>query len=127
MEILITESNISEALIIKALKATQCRQEKQIDWKHFTSYKAFSKNKKRSGISIPVRLSAYFLKKNISLVIFYYFRNFNISLSLLREILSNMRVAIACLQGCDVINFEINLIFLFKAFFLHNQTDNTKG
>ena len=33
------------------------------------------------------------------------------------EILDNMFIAIACFPGCDVINFEINLIFLTKAFF----------
>ena len=28
-----------------------------------------------------------------------------------------MCIAIVCLPGCDVINFEINLIFLIKQFF----------
>ena len=31
----------------------------------FTSYKAFSKNKRRSGISLPISFSAWLLKKNI--------------------------------------------------------------
>ena len=35
----------------------------------FNSYKAFSKNKKRSGTSLPASFSALFLKKNIFLVI----------------------------------------------------------
>ena len=39
----------------------------------FTSYKAFLKNKKRSGTSLPATLSAWLLKKYISLVILYYF------------------------------------------------------
>ena len=37
----------------------------------FTSYKAFSKNKKRSGTSLPASFSAWFLKKNIFIIIFY--------------------------------------------------------
>ena len=41
-----------------------------------TSYKAFIKNK-RSGISLSVSISALFLKKNISLVIFYYLAKFH--------------------------------------------------
>ena len=41
----------------------------------FTSYKAFLKNKKRSGTSLPTSFSAWFFKKNIS-VIFYYLTKF---------------------------------------------------
>ena len=37
----------------------------------FTSYKASSNNKKRSGTNQPASFSAWFLKKNISLVIFF--------------------------------------------------------
>ena len=37
----------------------------------FTFYKAFLKEKRRSGTSLPVSFSALFLKKNISLVICY--------------------------------------------------------
>ena len=37
----------------------------------FPLYQAFLKNKKRSGTSLPVSFSASFLKKNISLVIFF--------------------------------------------------------
>ena len=38
----------------------------------FTSYKAFLKNQKKSGTSFPVSFSAWFLKKNMSHVIFYF-------------------------------------------------------
>ena len=38
----------------------------------FTSYKAFSKNKKRSGTNLPVSFSAQFLKKNISQEVVFY-------------------------------------------------------
>ena len=37
----------------------------------FTSNKAFKKNKKRSGTSLPALFSTWFLKKSISFVIFY--------------------------------------------------------
>ena len=42
----------------------------------FTWYKAFLINK-RSGTSLPVWFSAWFLKKNISLVMFYYLAKFH--------------------------------------------------
>ena len=38
--------------------------------------------------------------------------NFNVWLPLLCEILGNMCIVIVCLKGCDIKNFEINLIFL---------------
>ena len=38
-------------------------------------------------------------------------------LSLLLEILGNVCIALDWFPGCDVINFEINLIFLIKPFF----------
>ena len=41
---------------------------------------------------------------------------------LLCEILGNMCIAIASEPGCDVINFEINLIFLIKPFFQKAKT-----
>ena len=42
----------------------------------FTSYIAYSKNKKRSGTSLSALFSAWFLKKNISVVIFYHLADF---------------------------------------------------
>ena len=38
----------------------------------FTSYKAFLKNNQRSGTILPASFSVWYLKKNISVVIFYY-------------------------------------------------------
>ena len=43
----------------------------------FTSYKAVLKHRKKSGTSLPVSFPACFLKKNISLVIFYYMTKFH--------------------------------------------------
>ena len=37
-----------------------------------------------------------------------------------------MCIAIAYKTGCDVINFDVNLIFLIKPFFLHDQKVMTK-
>ena len=42
--------------------------------------------------------------------------NYIIWFLLLLEILTKMCISIACSPGCDVINFEINLIFLIKPF-----------
>ena len=42
--------------------------------------------------------------------------NFIVRWPLLLEILGNKRITIACLPGCVVIKFEINLIFLIKLF-----------
>ena len=42
----------------------------------FTSYMAFSKNKKRSCTSLSASFSAWFLKKNTFVVIFYYLTKF---------------------------------------------------
>ena len=37
-----------------------------------------------------------------------------------------MCIAIVCEPGCDVMNFEVNLKFLIKPFFLHDQKGMTK-
>ena len=52
--------------------------------------------------------------------------NFIVCLPLLCEILGNMSIGIVCKLGCVVINFEVNLIFLIKLFFLHDQNIVTK-
>ena len=52
--------------------------------------------------------------------------NFIIWLPLLIEILTNMCIAIFYDPDCDVMDFEINIIFLIKLFFLHDQKFMTK-
>ena len=37
-----------------------------------------------------------------------------------------MCIAIVCYPGCDVMDCEINLIFLIEPFFLHDQKVMTK-
>ena len=63
--------------------------------------------------------SAYFVY-DFSRIMFHMLYSINspnsiVWLPLLLEILGYMCIAIVCLQGCDVINFENNLIFLIKA------------
>ena len=53
-------------------------------------------------------------------------RNFVVWLPLLLEILDNMFIAIVCFPGCDVKNFEINVIFLIKPFFSMNKKSKQK-
>ena len=52
--------------------------------------------------------------------------NFIVPFPLLRDMLGNMRIMIVCQPVCDLINFEINLIFLIKPFFLYDQKVKTK-
>ena len=52
--------------------------------------------------------------------------NFIVWLSLLCEILGNMCIGIVCKPGCDVMDFEVSLIFQIKLFFLHDQNDVRK-
>ena len=51
----------------------------------------------------------------------YYWSNFIVWLPLVLDILGNMCIAIVCFPGCDLINFEINLIFLIKQFFYRTK------
>ena len=47
-------------------------------------------------------------------------------MALLLEILRNMCIAIVYFPGCDVIIFEIKLIFLIKPFFYINKKSRQK-
>ena len=40
--------------------------------------------------------------------------------------MENMWVVVICFPGCDVINLEINLIFLIKPFFFMNKISRQK-
>ena len=94
----------------------------------FTLCKAFLRNKKRSGTSLPASFSAWnFLHSKIFMLLYSInWPNFIVWLPLLCEILGNMCIVVACEPDCDVINFEINLIFLIKPFFLHGKKVKTK-
>ena len=52
--------------------------------------------------------------------------NFIVRLPLLLEILGNMWIAIVYFPGCDVMNFEINFIFLSKSFFYLTKNSRQK-
>ena len=84
----------------------------------FTSYKAFQKNKKR--------FLHNFWTKIFLLLYSVTWPNFIVSLPLLRDILGNMSNVIVCKSNCEIINFEINLVFLIKSFFLDGQKVKTK-
>ena len=90
------------------------------------SYKAFSKNKKRFWNSFHASFSAWFLKKNISHVIFYKLTSFHCLITLLLEILGNTCAVIVSFPDCDVINFEINPSLLIKSFFHLTKKVRTK-
>ena len=67
------------------------------------------------------------MMKNIFHVVFYELTKFHcLRLPSLCVILGNMFIVIVCKPGCDVINFEINLIFLLKSFFprFHGNKQN---
>ena len=76
---------------------------------------------KRSGTRLPTSFSAWFLKKIISFVVFYELTKFQFIVAFSSKILGGMYIS-----DCDAINFEINVIFLIKPFFLHDQKVKTK-
>ena len=83
----------------------------------FISFKAFSKNKKRSGTSLPLLFAALFLKEaHISRYILLP-DHFIIWLVLLLEMFVNMCIVILCFPYCEVINLEINFLIFIKPFF----------
>ena len=82
----------------------------------FTSHKAFLKNKKRSGTSLPASFSAWLFKKNIYLVIFYSLIKFDCLVAFTSWEIGKY-VHCNCLPSCEILIFEINLVFLIKPFF----------
>ena len=92
----------------------------------FILYKTFVKNKKRSGTSFPASFSSWVLRKNVSLVIFYFLNKFHWMVAFT---LGDIRQYVYCnclLTRFDAIHFEINLIFLIKSFFQYDQKSKTK-
>ena len=72
----------------------------------------FDFSEKRLGIVAPLYIVYYFSKKIFLKLYSVNWPNFIVWLPLILEILGNMCIAIVCFPTCDVINFEINLIFL---------------
>ena len=71
----------------------------------------FLKNKKRSGTSLEGKYYSCYIN----------WPNYIVWLPLLSDILGKMCVAIACKPGCDVMNFEVKLIFVIKPFILRDE------
>ena len=69
------------------------------------------------GIVFPPHFVCDFLRKMFLMLYSINISNFLVWLPLLIEILGNMCIEIACFPYGDVINFEINLIFLIMPFF----------
>ena len=86
------------------------------------------KKKKKGGLEL-FSLSHFlhdFWRKTFILLCFINCPNFIAWLPFLCEILGNTCIAIVYEPGPDVINFEINLIFLIKPIFLNDQKVKTK-
>ena len=72
---------------------------------------------KGMGIVSPPNFVYDFPKEIFLMLYFINWPIFIVWLPLHIEILGNMCIAIVCFPGCDIMNFEINLIFLMKPFF----------
>ena len=90
----------------------------------FTLFEAFLKYKKRSGTSHSAHI--IFEEKYFWCYVISIDQISSSGLPLLCEILGKMCVRIVCKPDCDVMNFEVNLIFLIKLFLLHDQNVVTK-
>ena len=78
------------------------------------------------GIVSPAHFVYDFSTKMFLMLYSINWPNFIAWLPLLLEILGNMCIAIVYYPGCDVMDFEVNLIFLIEQFFLHAQKAMTK-
>ena len=73
----------------------------------FTSYTAFSKNKRMFTTSLFALLSAEFFRKNISHVIFYQLSKYHSLIGFTLEILGNMCMVVIYFPVYDVIIYLI--------------------
>ena len=73
-------------------------------------------SEKGLGIVFTQRFVYDFSRKMFLILYSINWPNFIVWLPLLRDILGNICIAIVCFPDCDVISFEINLIFLIKPF-----------
>ena len=78
------------------------------------------------GIVSPAHFVYNFLTKMFLMLYSINWSNFIVWLPLLLEKLGNTCIKIFCSPGCDVMDFEINFIFLIEPFFLHDQKAMTK-
>ena len=80
-------------------------------------YNHFCIFKKASGNSCSTTFCVWLFKKNVFHAIFYELTKFHCLIAFHLSGIANMRIAIVCFPGCDVINFQINSIVLIKLFF----------
>ena len=92
----------------------------------FYSYKAFLKSKTKSGTSLSVSFCARFLKKIISLVIFYWLTKFHCLVAFASWDFGHYMNCNCLLTRLWLHNFEVNLVFLIKPFFILDQNVKTK-
>ena len=72
-------------------------------------------------VSLPHFPHNFWKKKMFLLLYSINWSNSILYLFLLCEMLGNTCIAIVSKPYCDIMNFEVNLIFLMKPFFLHNE------
>ena len=78
---------------------------------------------KSLGIVSPAHFVHNFSTKMFLISYSINWPNFIAWLPLLLEILGNMCIGIVCYPGCDVMDFEINLILIMEPFFLQEQKE----
>ena len=96
----------------------------KLSWDHLLSphIKPFWKIKKSLELDFLPHLLHNFWRKIFLLTCSINWPNFIAWLPLLSEILDNIWIAIVCKPGCDVMNFEADLIFLIKPFFVRPKS-----
>ena len=95
---------------------------------YYWSRDMFNYNGSEKGLGI-VSLPHFVYDLSRKMFLMSYFinwPNFIIWLPLHLEILGNMCIAIVSFRGCNVINFEIKLIFLIKPFFYLTKMSRQK-
>ena len=113
-------------LLYGKLRAIEIYRNKATDYLLSPHIKLFQKIKRGLELVSLPHFPHNFWRKIFLLLYSINLPNFIVWLPLLCETLSNMCIAIVCKPGCDVMNFEVNLIFLIKPFFLHDQKVVTK-
>ena len=78
------------------------------------------------GIVSPAHFVYDFSTKMFLMLYSINWPNFIAWLPFFLEILGNVCIAIVCYTGCDVMDFEINIIFLIGPFFQHDKKVMTK-
>ena len=82
--------------------------------------------RKWSGNSFFSIFWVWFFRKMFLVLYFINWPSFIVWLPLVLEMLDNMSIWIVCFPGCDVIDFEINLIFQIKPFSYITKTSKQK-